>query len=244
MEIQSFFAGHPTYVCVLNLSHKFITALDQPDAEDISHIIIFDSQYHPLSLLNINCDSCILAQEDQEVRRLFAESLDAGDLPFREPPPKYEVDRSLPDYHEQDQERGQSDRPRQRMDEPQARSEQQDSPRRTVFHEIFDDAPALPTADEILIDLSESETSDEDLIELSSMDETASTVMARDFAYSSMDETTTVAMLNRIYPALIPKQNPRHLASRQSWDDGRFGATAYIIHLVTMKVYRGRLVIL
>ena len=157
------------------------------------------------------------------VRRLFAESLDAGDLPFRGPPPKYEVDKTLPDYHEQDQERGESDRPRGLPNEQGVGVGQQTPPRRTIFHEIFDNAPIQQTAeeplidlaesgtsDDILIDTAESDTSDEDLIELSRMDETASTVMARDFAYSSMDETSTFAMLNRIYPALIPKRNPRH----------------------------------
>ncbi|MDI1493145.1 MAG: hypothetical protein OHK93_004932 [Ramalina farinacea] len=219
MEIQSFFAGHPTNLCVLNLNHKFTSALDQPTADNISHIIIFDSRYRPLSLLNIKCDSCILAQEDQEVRRLFAELLDAGDTPFRGPPPKYEVDTLLPDYHEQDQERGQNDRPRNRANEQHTREEQRTPPRGTMFHEIFDDAAVQQTAEEPLINLAESETDDENileaaendttvenLIEFAGADEVGPTVTARDFAYSAMDETTALAMLDRTWPAVIPER--------------------------------------
>ena len=219
MEAQSFFAGVPTHVCILNLNHKFTSALDQPAADEISHIMIFDLHYRPLSLLNINCDTCILAQEDPEVRRLFAELLDSGDTPFRGPPPKYEVDRTLPDYHQQDQEQTDTDQQRQRTPEARERNQPWSTRQRSVFREIFDETPSQQPPDETLIDLAESEsddealidpvqgaTSDEDLIELSRMDETASTVMARDFAYTSMDETTTVAILNRIFPALIPER--------------------------------------
>ena len=225
MESQSFFAGNLTHICILSLSHKFISALDQPEGKDISHIIIFDSQYRPLSLLNINCDSCILAPEDQEVRRLFAELLDAGDTPFRGPPPKYEVDRTLPDYHEQDQEQGQRDRPRNRRNEQRDRRERRNPRRRTVFHEIFDDAPtqpnppSQPAAEELLIDLAESESDDGTLIQaaendavegilidLTEAEEAEPAVTARDFAYSSMSETTALAMLDRSWPALIPEE--------------------------------------
>lgn len=234
MESQSFFAGNLTHICIFDLNHKSISALDQPKADDISHIIIFDSQSRPLSLLNINCDSCLIAQEDQTVRRLFAESLDAGDLPFRGPPPKYEVDKQLPDYHEQDQERGPNDRPRLRTNEQQATGEQQNPNRRSVFREIFDDAPNQEIAEEPLIDLAESESSDdtlivtarsnttnEVLIDMTEINPVASTVTARDLAYRSMDETTALAMLDRTFPALIPE------SSQRSSDPPHFGGSPY-----------------
>ena len=168
---------------------------------------------------------------------MFAESLDAGDMPFRGPPPKYEVDMTLPDYHQQDQEQTDTDQQIHRTPGAQERSQPSSTHERSVFRELFDETPGqqpaddnpIPLAerdidDEILIDTAESDTSDDDLLELSrleetestfmardysysSMNETASTGMARDFAYSAVDETRTVAMLNRIYPALIPDQD-------------------------------------
>lgn len=106
--LTTFYPGDQTTVIMLDHDHRYLTAFDRPTAANVAHIIVADSRRNPISFLTFNCRACDLAADAGRPRTNVAV------LPDFDPPPAYEVDRSLPDYHEQDQERTPTDRPRSR----------------------------------------------------------------------------------------------------------------------------------
>ena len=108
IALTTFLPDDQTTVIMLDHDHRYLTAFDRPTAADVAHIIVADSRGNPISFLTFNCRACDLAADAGRPRTNVTIAPDLG------PPPAYEVDRTLPDYHEQDQERTEIDRPRNR----------------------------------------------------------------------------------------------------------------------------------
>ncbi|MDI1493147.1 MAG: hypothetical protein OHK93_004934 [Ramalina farinacea] len=106
--LTTFFPDDQTTVIMLDHDHRYLTAFDRPTAANVAHVIVADSIGNPISFLTFNCRACDLAAEAGRPRANITIPPDFG------PPPAYEVDRALPDYHQQDQERTERDRPRTR----------------------------------------------------------------------------------------------------------------------------------
>ena len=106
--LTTFYPGDQTTAIMLDHEHRYLTAFDRPVAANVAHVMVFDSGRRLLSNLQFNCRICNLAADAGSANTNAIDLLDFG------PPPAYEVDRELPDYHQQDQERTQRDRPRNR----------------------------------------------------------------------------------------------------------------------------------
>ena len=108
IALTTFYPGDQTTVIMLDHDHRYLTAFDRPTAANVAHVMVFDSGRRLLSNLKFNCRICNVAADAGSAIPNAIDLLDFG------PPPAYEVDRELPDYHEQDQERAERDRPRRR----------------------------------------------------------------------------------------------------------------------------------
>ena len=106
--LTTFYPGDQTTVFMLDHAHCYLTAFDRPTAANVAQVIVADSRRNPLSFLTFNCRACDFAAAAGRPRTNIAVLPDFG------PPPAYEVDTALPDYHEQDQERTPTDCPRSR----------------------------------------------------------------------------------------------------------------------------------